>query len=158
MFIWCDFQIEVFIYRLQYISIYCYEKHKMFAQNICSLKFHLSCHHPNINHRKGTPNGFHKRNWFESWMKCEEFAIGFLCIPIENDIMIDDLLFIFYHSIFSRIEHCLIVNIIIQNSCELFIIEVSTVQMIYNDYLKWHLCSGTRKKTDHLRMIGFLLH
>lgn len=54
----------------------------MFAQNICSLKFHLSCHHPNINHRKGTPNGFHKRNWFESWMKCEEFAIGFVCIPM----------------------------------------------------------------------------
>ena len=128
----------------------------MFAQNICSLKFHLSCHHPNINHRKGTPNGFHKRNWFESWMKCEEFAIGFVCIPMHPWnrkwyydwwFVVHILLFhVQWHSTWSSIWYHNSKSMRIINIRSLFIIEVSTLQMISNDYLKWHLCSVTRKK------------
>ena len=124
----------------------------MFAQNICSLKFHLSCHHPNINHRKGTPNGFHKRNRFESSLKCEEFAIGFLCIPRHfwNRKWYYDWWFVVHNLSFLNHWHWTLSKSQYHNSNSIrliaLIIEVSTLQMIFNDYLKWHLCSGTRKK------------
>ena len=70
-------KIEVFILQDNSIPIFMFTMvHKCLLQkeNV-PFKMHLSCHHRNINHKKGTPNGFLKRQESESRGICEEFCL-----------------------------------------------------------------------------------